>query len=170
MGGDKPLRDLSGRPLAAYPAAALGAACERVAIVAKRDSRLPPLGAVERWEEPDDPQHPLTGIVHALERAGEPVLVCAADMPFVTPAACRDLIAARALARAGGRLQPLLGVYDPAWLPVLRAAEPDASLTRTVEVLAPNTLELPENLVRSIDTPEALRSANQRAEERHEGG
>jgi molybdenum cofactor guanylyltransferase len=158
MGADKPSRRLAGRPLAAYPAAALGAVCERVAIVAKADTPLPPLDGVERWDEPDEPRHPLTGIVFALERAGEPVLVCAADMPFVTAAACERLIRARALARTGARLQPLLGVYLPEWLPALSAAEPDAPLTRTVEALEPATLELPEELVRSIDTPEALRS------------
>jgi molybdopterin-guanine dinucleotide biosynthesis protein A len=133
--------------------------------VAKAGTALPPLDGVERWDEPDEPRHPLTGIVHALERAGGPVLVCAADMPFVTPAACERLIHARAIARAGGRLQPLLGVYLPEWLPALRAAEPDAPLTRTVEALAPATLELPDDVVRSVDTPEQLRSAQQRVEE-----
>jgi molybdopterin-guanine dinucleotide biosynthesis protein A len=159
MGGGKAIRELSGRPLAAYPALALGAECERVAIVAKPDSELPQLDDVERWDEPDEPRHPLTGIVFALERAREPVLVCAADMPFVTPDACRRLIDARAIAHAGGRLQPLLGVYLTEWLPALRAAEPNAPLTRTVEALAPSILELPDEVVRSIDTPEALRSA-----------
>lgn len=159
MGGAKPARDLDGRPLAAYPAAALAAACDRVAIVAKRDSELPLLDRVERWDEPDEPRHPLTGIVHALERADAAVLVCAADMPRVTPEACERLIAARAIASAGGRLQPLLGVYRPEWLPALRRAEPDAPLTRTVEALAPPLIELPEELVLSVDTPDALRTA-----------
>jgi molybdopterin-guanine dinucleotide biosynthesis protein A len=169
MGADKPSRELAGRPLAAYPAAALGAVCDRVAVVAKADTFLPLLAGVERWDEPDEPRHPLTGIVHALERAGEPVLVCAADMPFVTPDACRRLIEARAIAYAGGRLQPLLGVYLPEWLPALRSAEPDAPLTRTVEALAPVTLELPERVVISIDTPEQLRSAEQDERDDQEG-
>ena len=159
MGADKPSRELAGRPLAAYPAAALRATCDRVAIVAKADTTLPPLEGVERWDEPDAPRHPLTGIVHALERAGEPVLVCAADMPFVTPDVCLRLCDARAIARAGGRLQPLLGVYLPEWLPALRAAQANAPLTRTVEALDPRTLELPADVVVSIDTPEQLRSA-----------
>jgi molybdopterin-guanine dinucleotide biosynthesis protein A len=165
MGGDKAARELAGRPLAAYPVAALGAVCERVAIVAKAGSQLPAVDGAERWDEPDEPRHPLTGIVHVLERAGAPVLVCAADMPFVTPEACAGLVDARAIAHAGGRLQPLLGVYLPEWLPALRAAEPDAPLTRTVEALRPRLLELPEDVVRSVDTPEDLRSAQQRAED-----
>jgi molybdopterin-guanine dinucleotide biosynthesis protein A len=170
MGADKPSRELAGKPLIAYPLAALRSACERVVVVAKSDSELPPLQGAARWDEPDEPRHPLTGIVHALERAGAPILICAADMPYVTPDVCARLIDARAIARAGGRLQPLLGVYDPAWLPALQAAEPDAPLTRTVEALAPDTLPLPEAVVRSIDTPEALRSAQQRADERQHRG
>jgi molybdopterin-guanine dinucleotide biosynthesis protein A len=158
MGGGKPARELHGRPLAAYPADALHATCDRVALVAKRDSELPLLDGVERWDEPDDPRHPLTGIVYALECAGESVLVCAADMPRVTADACRELIGARAIATSGGRLQPLLGVYRPEWLDVLRAAPPDAPLTRTVGALDPPLVELPEEVVLSVDTPDALRA------------
>jgi molybdopterin-guanine dinucleotide biosynthesis protein A len=157
MGGGKPSRAFRGRPLIAYPLAALGEACARVAVVAKPDSRLPPLGAAERWDEPAEPRHPLTGIVHALERAEEAVLVCAADMPFVTAGACRALIEARAMAESvDGVLQPVLGVYLPEWLPALRAAPAGAPLTRTVEALEPRRLTLPAALVRSIDTPDEL--------------
>ncbi len=163
MGGRKPLRDLNGRPLAAYPAAALRATCERVVIVGKRDSALPVLEGVARWDEPDEPRHPLTGIVHALARAGDDVLVCAADMPCVTAPACERLIAKRAIAAAGGRLQPLFGVYRVEWLDVLRAAPPDTALTRTVEALEAPLVELPEDVVVSIDTPEALRALRSRA-------
>ena len=92
---------------------------------------------MERWHEPDQPRHPLTGLVCALERAGGPVLVCAADMPFVTAATLRRVAAARGAAaacvgRADGRLQPLLAAYAPAALEILRAAEEDAPLTATV--------------------------------------
>ena len=67
--GSKPAALLGGRPLASYPAAALEAVCERVAVVCKRDTELPELPGVERWDEPDEPRHPLTGIVHALVTA-----------------------------------------------------------------------------------------------------
>src|SRR4051794_39041160 len=67
--GSKPGTPLAGRPLAGYPAAALGAVCERVAVICKHDSLLPDLPGTERWEEPDEPRHPLTGIVHALVTA-----------------------------------------------------------------------------------------------------
>jgi molybdopterin-guanine dinucleotide biosynthesis protein A len=160
MGGAKPARELRGRALAAYPAAVLGEVCTRVAIVAKVGSELPELEGVERWDEPDEPRHPAAGIAYALERAEERVLVCAADMPFVTVAACGALIlAAPAVAVTGGRLQPLLGVYDPAAAPALRAAaEAGESLTRAVESLAPARVELPADVVRGIDTQDELRA------------
>jgi molybdopterin-guanine dinucleotide biosynthesis protein A len=163
MGGGKATRPLHGRPLAAYPADALAQVCDRVAIVAKPGTELPELPLVERWDdEPAEPRHPLTGIVHALERAaGEPVLVCAADMPYVTADGLRALAGAgtTAIAVAGGVLQPVLGLYRPEVLPQLKRAEPDAPLTRTVEALAPELVPLPAQQVRSIDTPADLASA-----------
>jgi molybdopterin-guanine dinucleotide biosynthesis protein A len=162
--GSKPAALLAGRPLAAYPAEALAAVCERVAVVCKPDTELPDLPGTERWDEPDQPRHPLTGIVHALVTAGGPVLVCAADMPFVTADACRTLMqgagaSAAVVATAGGVLQPTFGLYAPAALEVLRAAPADAPLTRTVEALDPVRVALPPALVRSVNTAEDLAEA-----------
>jgi molybdopterin-guanine dinucleotide biosynthesis protein A len=160
----KPAALLGGRPLASYPAQALGAVCDRVAVVCKRDTSLPVLDGVERWEEPDEPRHPLTGIVFALEEAGSPVLVCAADMPFVTADACRTLLQAAGtssavVAIAGGVLQPTLGLYAPAALDLLRQAPADAPLTQTVEALDPVRVALPPALVRSVNTRDELAEA-----------
>lgn len=166
IGGSKPTRALAGRPLIAYPLAALQAICARVAVVAKGDTELPELGAVERWDEPAEPRHPLAGLIHALERAQDAVLVCAADMPFVTPEACRTLVGSAAaggtsaaVAVAGGIVQPLLGVYAPSALEVLRRAPPDSRLTDAVEALEPVRVALPAGVVRSIDTPDDLVAA-----------
>ena len=167
LGGDKPSALLAGRPLISYPLAALREACARVAVVCKQATTLPPLpSGVERWEEPDAPHHPAAGVAHALERAGDSVLVCAADMPFVTPAVCRRLAeaAARApeasavVAEAAGWLQPTFAVYRPAALPALRASG-DAQLTRVVQALAPALVAMPPATMRSVDTPEALTAA-----------
>ena len=157
----KPAVLLAGRPLVSYPLGALGAVCARVAVVCKRATELPELGGAERWNEPDEPRHPLAGIVHALEQAGEPVLVCAADMPFVTADACRSLLAAprkavALVATADGVLQPTFGVYAPQALDTLRAAHPNAPLTRTVEQLDPVRVAFPLRLVRSVNTPAEL--------------
>jgi molybdenum cofactor guanylyltransferase len=162
--GSKAAALVGGQPLASYPALALAAVCERVAVVCKRDTQLPDLPGTERWEEPDEPRHPLTGIVHALVTAGGPVLVCAADMPFVTADACRTLLQAAGatpavVATAEGILQPTFGLYAPAALDVLRAAPADAPLTATVEALDPARVALPAALVRSVNTPEDLAEA-----------
>lgn len=158
MGGAKAERLLAGRPLASYPAAALAEVCERVAIVGEG----PALPGIELWDdEPAEPRHPRTGIVHALRRAGEPVLVCAADMPFVTTGALRELAKAggEAVAVAGGVLQPVLALYTPNALPIFEGAEPDEPLTRTVERLKPARMVVPSAAARSVDTPEQLAAA-----------
>lgn len=170
---------LGQHPLAAYPLDVLARVCHRVAVVCKRETVVPAIEGAERWDEPDEPRHPLVGIVHALERAGEPVLVCAVDMPFVTTYACRELVAA-AEAEAGrrgpatekraaatksvvavgaGGLEPLFGLYVPAALPALRAAPADAPLRATVESLDPVRVELPARLLRSVNTPADLAAA-----------
>jgi molybdenum cofactor guanylyltransferase len=133
-------------------------------VVCKSDTELPPLPGTERWDEPDEPRHPLTGIVHALETADAPVLVCAADMPFVTAEACGTLLHAAGaspavVATAEGVLQPVLGLYALSALERLRAAPPDAPLTATVESLRPLRVALPPGLVRSVNTPEELAEA-----------
>jgi molybdopterin-guanine dinucleotide biosynthesis protein A len=168
--GSKAAVMLAGRPLVAYPAAALAEVCESVAIVCKPDTELPELPGVERWYEPAEPRHPLTGIVHALERSREPVLVCAADMPFVTADACRSLVTspraatagdgpAAVVAIAGGVLQPTFGLYTSVALGGLRSADPNGSLTAAVEALGPARVALPPALVRSVNTPGDLAAA-----------
>ena len=167
MGGSKPAALLAGRPLASYPAAVLGQLCDRVALVCKPDTKLPPIDGAERWDEPPEPRHPVAGISYALERAGAPVLVCAGDMPFVTPDACQSLIEAAggagavdaAVAVSAGVLQPVFGLYAPTALDVLRSAPADAPLTETVAALDPVRVALPPRLVRSVDTPAELAEA-----------
>ena len=170
MGGGKPARMLAGRPLAAYPAAALVAVCGRVVVVCKPSTEVPL--DLERWEEPSARSHPAVGIAHALERAGEAVLVCAADMPFVTADACSALIAGLAPGRsasvafAEGRLQPVFGCYAVAALPAFTAAgEGGGALTAAVASLDPVLVSLPAAVVRSVDTPEDLAAAARQLDE-----
>lgn len=169
MGGSKAARMLAGRPLAAYPAAALRPSCARVALVAKPGDELPDIAGVELWDgEPSEPRHPATGIAYALDQADERVLVCACDMPFVTDGECRRLIdAARdrgeapaVVAVAGGALQPVLGIYPPSALaPLAAAAASGARLVDAVEALGPVLVELPVEAVRSVNTEEDLAAA-----------
>ena len=66
IGGEKAVVELRGTPLLLYPLRALQAVLAEVVVVAKRGSALPPLPGVPIWLEPDEPRHPLAGIVHAL--------------------------------------------------------------------------------------------------------
>jgi molybdenum cofactor guanylyltransferase len=164
---------LAGRPLLLHPLAAVAAACARVAVVAKRDTALPALPeGVERLVEPDEPRHPLTGVAWAVRRAAGPVLVCAADMPFVTAEACRRLLAAAAeeargcdrfpaavVAAGEAELEPLLGVYGPAALDALADAPSDVPVRSAVAALDPVRVQLPAAWVRSVNTPPDLAAA-----------
>jgi molybdopterin-guanine dinucleotide biosynthesis protein A len=162
LGGvSKAILELDGRPLAVHVGEVLAEVCDPVAIVCKPDTELPPIHGVERWDEPAEPRHPLTGIVHALERAEGPVLVCAVDMPWVTADACRSLLDAApggvaAIAAAEGEMCPVFAVYAPEALETLRAAPPDAPLRATVEALDPARVALPPALLRSVNTADDL--------------
>ena len=166
MGAPKAAALLAGRALIEYPLDALGEVTERVVVVAKKDTELPV--AVERWDEPDDPRHPIAGITHALERAGEPILVCAADMPFVTPEVLR-LVAAElqpglkaAAAFCERRLEPLLAAYSPDALELLSGATPDEPLRRSVESLMPVLVDVGPDVVFNVNTPADLEEAERR--------
>lgn len=170
IGGAKALVVLRGRPLISYPLAAMRSAVRDVAVVAKPDTALPSLpGGVAVWTEPARPHHPLVGIVHALDRAeGRAVLVCAADMPFVSVDALAALAQADAggapavVATSGGALQPQLGRYEPGALDLLAAAvEGGAPLRATVAAIGPALLELDERVTFNVNTPADLARAEQ---------
>jgi molybdopterin-guanine dinucleotide biosynthesis protein A len=119
MGGDKALVELDGSLLIERPLAALRAAgIEEVVVVAKRETVLP-LGTTV-WLEPDEPRHPLTGLVHALRTADGPVFVVAADLALLDAATVARVLGAAqpddlaVVPDAGGRLQPLCALYAPA--------------------------------------------------------
>src|SRR5215475_14082380 len=86
IGGSKAVVQLAGQPLISYPLLAVRTALSDVAVIAKADTQLPSMPGVTVWVEPDLPRHPVVGIVQALALAeGRSVLVCASDLPFVTP-------------------------------------------------------------------------------------
>src|SRR6185436_2118715 len=75
LGRPKATAPLGGRALIDHPLTALADSALETVVVAKRDTELPEL-EVPLWSEPDEPAHPLLGIVTALERAARPLLVC----------------------------------------------------------------------------------------------
>jgi molybdopterin-guanine dinucleotide biosynthesis protein A len=148
LGGAKATVELAGRPLIAYPLAALAAAGLEAIVVAKRSSVLPAsLGevVVESVAEPDEPTHPLAGIVAALRHADRPLVVLGCDFPFVPPALLRALADAAeplVVPAPGGEPQPLVARWSPALLPRLEAAlAREEPLRRTVAALAPRLLD-----------------------------
>lgn len=154
LGGGKASADLAGRPLIAWPLAAAAAAGLPAIVVAKPDSPLPPLAA-EVVREPAGPRHPLTGLVAAIEHAGEVVAV-GCDMPFVTPAALVALAAAPSPAGP----EPLLARYGPGQLVALRAAlAREAPLRDTFAGLGPRAVAIDPRCLRNVNTPRELAAA-----------
>ena len=157
LGGDKATADLQGRPLIEWPLEAMRAALTEVVVVAKRATKLPDLD-VPVWIEPDEPSHPATGIVHALEHSdGRPVLVCPADLPLVDEEVLRR-IATMPGEAVVARGQPLLARYGPSTLETLRALLPDGPLTGAVDAVQ---LDVPDTALLNVNTPEDLERAAQ---------
>jgi len=166
IGGDKATVELHGKPLICYPLEALGEVLGKVAILTKTSTRLPPISGATVWIEPERPRHPLVGITQALALAGgRPVLVCAADLPFVTPELIRRLVRAdpgrapAVVACAQGLMNPLLGCYQPRALQLLAGPARTATdpLLETIASIEPVLLEAddPEELF-DVDTPDDL--------------
>lgn len=72
-------------------------------------------------------QGPMAGLEAGLLRAGEPVFLTAADMPFSSPAAASKMLSlcpgeaeACVLTDEEGRWEPLFGLYKPELLPRIR--------------------------------------------------
>jgi molybdopterin-guanine dinucleotide biosynthesis protein A len=164
IGGEKALVALDGKPLLLYPVEAMSAVLDDVAIVCKQHTPLPDLGpGIEIWCEAEPEHHPLVGIVAALRRTaeqGRSILVCAGDMPLVTADVLRALLdapeAPAVVARADGRLQPLLARYAPDALPGFEAMEPGEPATRVVERMGPLIVDVPARAAFNVNVPEDL--------------
>jgi molybdenum cofactor guanylyltransferase len=166
IGGEKAIVELQGKPLICYPVESVRQVLSRVAILAKTGTRLPRLSGVAVWIEPESPRHPLVGITQALALSGgRPVLICAGDLPFVTPELIRRLVkadpgrAAAVVACCEERMQPLLGCYQPRALELLAgpAREGTGRLMDAVAAIEPVRLEVedPEELF-DVDSPDDL--------------
>ncbi|HEV7162787.1 MAG TPA: NTP transferase domain-containing protein [Solirubrobacteraceae bacterium] len=174
LGGAKAAVPLAGRPLISYPLAAARAAGLEAVVVAKPDTPLPLLEAQVIFE-PEQPLHPLCGVLAALEHAAaqrppRAVVLSACDMPFLNGPLLEWLaeIDGPAMAQAGGRLQPLLARCEPEHRPALeRALTERSSLTVAMSALDPRIVgsqELepfgdPERLCFNVNDADELRLA-----------
>jgi molybdenum cofactor guanylyltransferase len=171
LGGSKATAVLRGRPMIGHVIEAVRAGGLVPVVVAKADSPLPPLDC-RLLIEPQEPRHPLCGIVTALRELDEPALVvCACDMPFVTGELLTwlaGLEAPLAVAGVGGTLQPLLGRYGVSLLAELEAALaarlPMRETVRALGALVIGEAELerfgePARLCANVNTPAELAAA-----------
>ena len=165
MGGAKPTAELGGRPLVAWPLAATREAGLEAVVVAKAGTALPALD-VPVWIEPDEPQHPLAGLVYALERAERPVVAVACDMPHVDAELLARLSTfdGAAVAQAD---HPFPGRYEPAALDVLRdVLVREAPAREALAALAPAELGAPPEALLGVNTAEELAAAAARLDRR----
>lgn len=175
IGGDKAAVRLLGRPLVQWVIDAIEQVTSEVAVVAKPETKLPYLGSeIAIWHEPGERQHPLTGVVHALERAqGRAVLAVAADMPLITPAVlellavpCPDGSHGR-IASLDGRAQPLCGRYEPSALGLLSGFDADVRTTDAVLAIGVEIEEFADPLpFFNVNAPEDLLTAGAELQKR----
>jgi molybdenum cofactor guanylyltransferase len=163
LGGDKALVELAGRPLIEYPLAAAHAAGLEAVVVAKRLTLLPPLD-VRVLIEPDEPTHPLAGIVTALEYF-EAVIAIPCDMPFLDAADLAALAAAEtevAVLSPGG---PFPALYRREVLAQLREAVRAGASVRSTQPQssAPTVIASTREVTQfSVNTVEDLAEAERR--------
>jgi molybdopterin-guanine dinucleotide biosynthesis protein A len=166
IGGSKAVVKLRGRPLIAYPIEVMASVLGDVVVVAKPDTELPALPGVKVWIEPQTPRHPIVGIKHALAMSGgRPVVICASDLPFVSPALIDRLVhcspagAPCVIASHAGDIQPLLGCYQQAAAAQLPAV-PEGPLRQLIGALGPRLLEVgdPDELF-NVNSPDDLLQA-----------
>jgi molybdopterin-guanine dinucleotide biosynthesis protein A len=169
LGGDKAIVELEGRALILYVLEALHEVCDDVAVVAKRDTIVPPLGGIaDLWIEPDEPRHPLTGVSHALRLAmGRPVLAVAVDLPLLDAATLRAILAvdpgdaAVVAPLVYGRLMPLCAMYLPSAAAALAAFPEDARATDVIEALGVRAVDgLDPTAFYNVNAPEDLLQAS----------
>lgn len=169
MGTPKAGVAFEGRTLLEHAVAAARAAGLRPVVVAKCDSVLPDVAGVERWDEPDTPTHPLTGLASALDRAAAPVVVIPVDLPRVPPGLLRHLAARTeplVVVEAAGRLHPLLARATPACATgFAAAAEAGDPVVATVRALGAAVAG--EDVVAAYGDPAVLLANLNRPEDLH---
>lgn len=121
MGRDKANLELAGKPLALWVAGALQAAGAHPVVAQGGSPPLPLEGSPDRTPHAG----PLAALIDALELHGD-ILVCPTDVPTVPAELLAALVhtarqtGAPVVLACSGRLEPLIGHYAAAALPMLR--------------------------------------------------
>jgi molybdopterin-guanine dinucleotide biosynthesis protein A len=157
LGGAKALARLEGRPLVEYPLASARGTGLEVVVLAKPSTALPELDC-EVTLEPEQPRHPLCGIVAGMRRGGgRPVIVLACDMPFVTAPLITWLASLQgsAVTELSGRTQPLLARYSSGARAALERALREGVPAR-VAVARLRARRVDERVLRRFGRPQTL--------------
>lgn len=147
LGGDKALAALAGIPLLCHAIAAGRRARLDVLVVAKPRTRLPAPDQLRApvLRESSEREHPLSGVIAALEHAApRPVVAIGCDMPLVPPALLAALASRPrpAVVMLRGRPEPLLARHEQAQLPELEAAlTAEAPFAATLQALGYEQVE-----------------------------
>jgi molybdopterin-guanine dinucleotide biosynthesis protein A len=171
IGGDKALVLFTGEPLIEHSLRCAYGAGLDVCVVAKRDTRLPPMD-VPIVREPDQPSHPLCGIVTAL-RIHPAIIALPCDMPLLPASVLTRLAGSEAGVMLAAPGEPFPALYTRAVLPVLdRALVEQASLRSVLAGLDASALEgIDTRLLLSVNTRQDLAIAQRRLDaERQAGG
>ena len=161
LGGAKPTAVLAGRTLVEWSLAAAREAGLEAVVVAKAATPLPAI-EVPVWIEPDEPSHPLLGLVFALERADGPVVAVACDMPHVDGNLLMELASGDGMVAARAD-HPFPARYEPAALPVLRdVLAREAPAREALAALAPAELGAPAHELLGVNTAAELAEAAKR--------
>lgn len=153
MGTPKAMVEVAGMALIEHPIAAAREAGLQPVVVAKPGSELPDLDC-PRLDEPEEPRHPLAGIVRALESLRAPIVVVACDLPLLPAPLIAELASMRTAFAipANPRPQPLAARYSPGLLPALRQGMvTDSPMVRVTSELGGEVLG--ESALRAFGDP-----------------
>lgn len=166
MGRDKALLPVDGVPMAARLASTLRlAGCAQVVAIGGAAEPLADLG-LDVVADLHPGEGPLGGVISALEQFPDAtaVVVVACDLPWLSSesvAAVLAALAADVLAVVGrtDRVQPLVGAWRPATLPILvaRFTSGERRLRAVLEELGVVSVDLPPGELANVNTPDDLR-------------
>jgi molybdopterin-guanine dinucleotide biosynthesis protein A len=150
FGSPKALASFRGETLADRGWRLLGEVCdERIAVGKTSDALEVPFRVLD---DGTDDRAPAYGVLAGLRAASHEVsVILPVDCPLVTPDALRALGDARAVPQTG----PLPGAYERAAIPELERRLAAGELT--LKGLNPRVVELDEELLANVNTPDDLR-------------